>query len=103
VGIESANATTEVTIYGRPYQLRGSEDAGYLVELAGLLDRRMREVAEATGTADTLKVAILAGLNIADEFLQGRSGDAVRRDDGTAGRLERMITLLEEALVEVVE
>ena len=48
------NAPTPVTIYGKTYHLRGDGDAGYLHELAQEVDRRMREVAETTGTADTL-------------------------------------------------
>lgn len=88
---------TPVTIFGRTYNLRGGGDPAYLSRLAGEVDRRMREVAEATGTADTLKVAILAALNIADDYLQsqrpGVGGDVT-------GTLDRMIRLLDEALVE---
>jgi cell division protein ZapA len=87
-----------VTIFGRTYQLRGNEDPGYLVELAELVDRRMRGVAEATGTADTLKVAILACLNVADDYLQVRRGGSPRPDEGTEKRLARMVRLLDEAL-----
>jgi cell division protein ZapA len=90
----------EVSIYGRTYQLRGSEDPAYLLELAALVDQRMREVAEGTGTAETLKVSILAGLNIADEYLQARHGGVARLDDAAERRLARMVTLLEDALVE---
>ncbi len=94
---ESAEATP-VTIFGRTYHLRGNEDVAYLTELAALVDEKMSEVAEATGTADTLKVAILASLNIADECLQSRSGGPVRRNDGNEKRLARMIDQLGEAL-----
>ena len=88
----------EVTIYGQTYQLRGNEDREYLEELASLVDRKMREVVEATGTADTLKVAILATLNIADEYLQARRGVVVEIDDDTDRRMARMVTLLDEAI-----
>jgi cell division protein ZapA len=87
---------TTVTIYGQTYQLRGNEDGAYLAELAALVDRRMREVVEVTGTADTLKVAILAALNIADESLQA-GGRPVQALDADA-RLARMVTTLDEAL-----
>ena len=92
--------STAVTIFGRTYHLRGDGDGDYLVELADIVDRKMREVAEATGTADTLKVAILASLNIADDYLRaGREGVA----SGGAThekRLARMVALLDEALAE---
>lgn len=95
--IEEAGATA-VTIFGQTYHLRGVEDGTYLTELASVVDRKMREVVETTGTADTLKVAILAALNIADDSLQARRGRAVPLDDHTDARLARMITLLDEAV-----
>lgn len=91
------DTATVVTIYGQTYHLRG-EDGTYLTELASVVDRRMREVVETTGTADTLKVAVLAALNIADDYLQVRRGRSVPQDDPTDERLARMITLLDEAL-----
>ena len=81
---------TSVTIYGKTYQLRG-DDPKYLHELAREVDRRMREVAEATGTADTLNVAILAALNIADDCLQARSGSAPAEAERHMGRLTALI------------
>jgi cell division protein ZapA len=90
--------STAVTIFGQTYHLRGGDDGTYLAELAAIVDCRMREVVETTGTADTLKVAVLAALNIADESLQARSGRAAPRDAATEARVARMITLLDEAL-----
>ena len=91
--------TQAVTIYGQTYHLRG-EDGAYLTELAAAVDRRMREVVDATGTADTLKVAILAALNTEDNYLRARRARTVPTDDATEERLDRMITLLDEALAE---
>jgi len=73
---EREDNATAVTIYGRTYYLRGNEDDNYLTGLASIVDRKMREVADATETADTLKVAILAAMNIADDYLQADRGDA---------------------------
>lgn len=90
---------TPVTIFGRTYQLRGSDDVEYLTDLASMVDRTMREVHEATGTSDTLKVAILACLNIADEHLQaGRGRTSPRLSRGADARLTRMIERLDDAL-----
>jgi len=95
-----AEDSTAVTIFGRTYHLRGEGDSEYLVELADLVDRKMREVAEATGTADTLKVAILASLNIADDYLKAGRNGIVSGDEAPGKRLARMVALLDEALAE---
>ena len=88
-----------MTIFGRTYQLRGSDDIEYLTDLASMVDRTMREVHDATGTSDTLKVAILACLNIADEHLQaGRGRTSPRLARGSDARLTRMIERLDDAL-----
>ena len=94
------DGATSVTIFGRTYHLRGNEDDGYLQDLARLVDGRMREVATATGTADTLKVSILASLNIADEYLQARRGAPPREDPDAERRLANMISRLGEAVSE---
>jgi len=96
----AAQGPTPVTIFGRTYHLRGGGDPGYLGELAGHVDRTMREIAGATGTADTLKVAILACLNLADESEQ--AGRATRGSLSAASRkrLARLVTALDEVLDE---
>jgi cell division protein ZapA (FtsZ GTPase activity inhibitor) len=90
-------AATAVTIFGQTYRLRGVEDDAYLTELAGIVDRRMREIVESTGTTDSLRVAILAALNIADDYLQA-SRDPSVPEDGTEERLARMAARLGDAL-----
>jgi cell division protein ZapA len=93
-----ADEPTAVTIFGRTYCLRGGGDASYLEELASIVDGKMQEVAEATGTADTLKLAILAALNLADEYFGAGRRDPSSRDADGERRLARMVTLLDEAL-----
>jgi len=95
-----AGGSTSVTIYGRTYHLRGEDDDAYLGELAALVDSKMREVAEMTGTADTLKVAILTSLNMADESMKVSSKGGRGLSRSTDKRLAKMVTLLDEALAE---
>jgi cell division protein ZapA len=61
-----------VEIYGQSYNVRGEGDPAYLMELARLVDTRMREVASQVSSMDPMKIAILAALNIADEFAKYR-------------------------------
>ncbi len=64
---ESINQGVTVEIYDQPYHLRG-EDSVYIESLASLVDGKMRAVAAQGTTVDSLRVAVLAALNIADEL-----------------------------------
>ena len=56
-----------VEIYGQVYQLRGT-DTAHIEKLAGIVDAKMRAVSAHGATVDSLRVAVLAALNIADEL-----------------------------------
>jgi cell division protein ZapA len=66
----SAQATGAVVveIYDQVYQLSGT-DPTYIQRLASLVDSRMRTISAHGATVDSLRVAVLAALNIADEML----------------------------------
>src|SRR6476660_9918360 len=57
-----------VEIYNQSYNIRSDGDSDYLTKLADFVDSRMREISSGTLTVDSLKVAILAALHIADEL-----------------------------------
>ena len=60
-----------VDIYDQVYHLRGTDPA-YIEHLARLVDDKMRAVTAQAGTVDSLRVAVLASLNIADELICAR-------------------------------
>ena len=60
--------TIRVEIYNQTYNIRSDGDSEYISELAEFVDNRMREISSGTLTVDSLKVAILAALHIADEL-----------------------------------
>jgi len=64
---DAQNASVRVEIFDQAYNLRGS-DPDYILKLADYVDAKMRAVAEATNTIDTVRLAVLAALNIADEY-----------------------------------
>ena len=64
---DAQNASVRVEIFDQAYNLRGS-DPDYILKLAEYVDSKMRAVASATNTIDTVRLAVLAALNIADEF-----------------------------------
>jgi cell division protein ZapA len=73
IGKGSMDATTSsptirVEIYNQTYNIRSDGDTEYIIQLAEFVDGRMREISSGTLTVDSLKVAILAALHIADEL-----------------------------------
>jgi len=60
--------TIAVEIYDQVYHLRGTNPA-YIEHLARLVDAKMRAVSAQGGTVDSLRVAVLASLNIADDLV----------------------------------
>jgi cell division protein ZapA len=82
---DSTICSTAVEIFGQTYNVRGEGDPDYLTELARFVDTRMREVAAQVATIDPMKIAILAALNIADEFSRYRK----QREDAAGIRIER--------------
>lgn len=90
------NGSVRVDIYDQIYNLRGS-DAEYIQKLAQYVDLKMRAVAQQTHTADSLRLAVLAALNIADEYhLLKKKYDAIAKD------VKKRATNLSGALDEVL-
>jgi cell division protein ZapA len=81
-----------VEIHGQPYPVRSALDPAYVAELAAYLDEKMKAASRET-TGDTLKIAVLAALNIADEYFRVRQEDEARRArlSHRAAELERML------------
>lgn len=73
----------QVKIYDREYAIRTSGDPARLEQLCVNLDKRMREVAENSGVVDTLKVAILAALSLADDLC--RTQEELQKIDEAVG------------------
>ncbi len=92
----SARATVEV--FGQHLGLRADGDLVRLQELARFVDGRMREVADRSSSVDTVKIAVLAALNIADELFTERETDQDDRNRELRKQAERMVERLDEAL-----
>lgn len=62
-----------VEIFGQTYAVRAGADPGYVEQIAAHVDAQMREVSRTSGAVDSVRVAVLAALNIADECFRLRS------------------------------
>ncbi len=63
----------KVRIYGAEYSIRGQADSLYIQAVAEYVNNKMLEVDKNVRVDSSLKVAILASLNIADELFRERS------------------------------
>ncbi|HEX9974633.1 MAG TPA: cell division protein ZapA [bacterium] len=60
----------KVNIYGSEYPIKGSADIEYIKKVAQYVDSKMREVNKNISIDSSLKVSILAALNITDELFR---------------------------------
>lgn len=94
--MEQPNRIVTVEIHGQRYPIKSALDAAYIADLAAYVDEKMRLALKECPSGDTLKVAVLAALNIADEYFRV-CDDVHDRQDGFASRareLERMLDLV---------
>jgi cell division protein ZapA len=93
---DAQNGSVRVEIFDQAYNLRGS-DPEHILKLAEYVDAKMRAVAEATNTIDTVRLAVLAALNIADEYHLLR-----RKQDNGSMDYQKRAHVLASALDEVL-
>lgn len=105
MGEPASDNSISVDIYDQTYRLRG-EDTEYIRRLADTVDSKMRAVASHGKTVDSLRVAVLAALNIADEMaaLQQKydalTGNARQNQSSLSTRAHSLTGLLDSVLDE---
>jgi cell division protein ZapA len=97
-GNGNGSSNVRVDIYDQTYHLRGS-DTEYIAQLGEYVDNKMRLIAQQASTVDSLRVAVLAALNIADELhVLRRKYDSIASD--YHARAEQLSGALDEVLEE---
>jgi len=87
-----------VDILGQRYPIKSSLDAAYVERLAAYVEKKMRAASDSTPTGDSLRLAVLAALNIADELFRCREATEAR-DGHLAERAEELERLLDRVLL----
>ena len=97
---QSGNPVGYVTveIYDQPYHLSG-HDTEHIRALAEVVDARMRSVAAQGRTVDSLRVAVLAALNLADELSRATEANSANMQLGHV-RARSLSGLLDQVLEE---
>jgi cell division protein ZapA len=89
----AAVKSIQVQIFDKSYTVQGDLDEAYVQGLARLVDEKMRTIADASGSVDSSRIAVLAALNLADEL------ETYRKERGELRRrVERCVRLVETAL-----
>jgi len=85
----------EVEIFGHRYTLKSEFPEAQVKRVAEYVDGKMREVTKGTASVDSLHIAILTALNIAQDYLQekGNQEELLQRIKEKADRLEEFIAL----------
>ena len=95
-----------VEIFGQTYAVKAGTDPLYVEKLAAFVDEQMKDVSRATGAVDSVRIAVLAALNLADECFRLRKelddsqGRAASVDHSHEERVKRLARTLGSALGE---
>jgi len=87
----------KVQIHGQSYSMVGELDEAYVLQLASYVDGKMSAVSAETNTVDSVKIAVLAAMAIADELYSLRL-EKDERAGALRERAEECLTVLERAL-----
>jgi cell division protein ZapA (FtsZ GTPase activity inhibitor) len=93
----------QVRILGQDYRIAsdGSPGAEEQIEAAAsLVDETMQRIRERTGTVDTVHVAVLAALNVANRFVAQQDQAALPGEPIDPERVQALIELVESAAAE---
>ena len=84
-----------VEIFGHRYTLKSEYPEEQVKRVAQYVDAKMREVAQGTKSVDSLHIAMLTALNIAQDYLQekGNIEELLQRIEDKAERLDEFIAL----------
>jgi cell division protein ZapA len=95
--VRRERANMKIEIYDQSYTVNSGQSDKYLQELAAYVDAKMRDVAESTHLVDSVKVAVLASLNIADELFTLRERQQ-QIEGPLRKRVEKCVDLVEKAI-----
>ena len=83
---------------GQRYPIRSTLDIEYITHLANYVDERIQSATELSTGGDTVRIAVLAALNIADEYFRARNTGTHLGDD-----LQKRATAIEQMVDRALE
>jgi cell division protein ZapA len=95
----SDRGITTVRIFGKEYPIASDQNPEYVRMLAAYVDEKMAEVSGGSETATASRVAVLAALNIADEYMRLKN-EKEKFISLVEGRVSKVIKMVEEKLAQ---
>jgi len=89
-------SSVKVNIYGSEYVIKGDDNADHIRAIADYVDQKMKEINKSGAIKSPLKVAILAALNITDEFFK-TSADQTKTIETMENKAQKMLDMLTQA------
>ena len=86
-----------VEIMGQRYPIRSALDMEYITDLANYVDEKIQSSTELSTGGDTVRIAVLAALNIADEYFRERK-TGTRLDEDLQKRTTEIERLVDRAI-----
>jgi len=86
-----------VEVYGQKYPIKTELDPAYVEQLTTFVESRMEMAAKTSPSSDAVGLAVLAALNITDEFFRTRA--SLTNNSGTmTARAEALEKIVDQAL-----
>ena len=97
-----AKHLAEVDILGSSFTIKSEESTEHLAQLIEHFSSRVAEARRAMPQADSLRVAIVSGLNVTDELFKAlQAAEDTHRDSRAAAQIAtRLIGMIDQTLVD---
>lgn len=92
----------ETKIYDSDYIITGEASEEYISKVASFVDYRMKELSKVFPQASSMKLAILAAVNITDELFQSKSVVSENLEDippQLQEKTKKLIELIDKSLI----
>ena len=86
-----------VEVYGQKYPIKTELDPHYVEQLATFVESRMELASKSSPSSDAVGLAVLAALNITDEFFRTRTS-LTNSSGSLAAKAEALEKMVDQAL-----
>lgn len=86
--------SVEVSMMGQKFMVRSESEEDYIQQISSFVDKKIDEIQQNTKSVSSVHVALLAAMNIADEYFKFKNGR-----QGAVERVEKKI----KDMIELIE